>query len=216
VDFMLVLHGHPLASFCMKVEMALYELGTSFRFELVDLGDEAARDRFHRLWPIGRMPVLQDLGRGETVPETSIIIEYLAVHHPGRVQLIPRDPDLAWRARLWDRFHDLHVQGPFQRLADHRLGRPGARDEAIPGVVRDLLATACGLIERDGGEPWLLGETFSIADCSAAPALFYADRVLPLRDGYPRTARYLERLKGRPSFARTLEEAAPYLHMVPF
>src|SRR5512138_3771832 len=97
---MLVLHGHPLSTFCMKAAMALYEMGTPFRHELVDFGDPASRERLFGLWPLGKIPVLRDEDRGETVPETSAIIEYLCVHHPGRMELLPKSPDLAWRARL--------------------------------------------------------------------------------------------------------------------
>ncbi|HEX3700169.1 MAG TPA: glutathione S-transferase family protein, partial [Phenylobacterium sp.] len=118
---MLVLHAHPLSTFCMKVTMALYEAQTPFRLELLNLGDEAERARFHALWPIGKMPVLQDEARGEVVPETSAILEYLATYYPGRAQLAPKDPDLAWRARLAERIYDLHVQGPMQRIVADRL-----------------------------------------------------------------------------------------------
>ncbi len=213
---MLVLHAHPLSSFCMKVEMALYELGAPFRMAFLDLGDASAREAFQALWPIGRMPVLRDEAAGRTVPETSIIIDYLAIFHPGDIELIPQDPQLAWRARFWDRIFDLHVQGPMQRYSEFRLARPGARDEAIPEIVRDQLARAYDVIEREIGEAWMLGEGLTIADCAAAPALFYADRIRPLAEAHPRTAAYRDRLMARPSFARALKEAEPYLQLVPF
>ncbi|HSV01979.1 MAG TPA: glutathione S-transferase family protein [Phenylobacterium sp.] len=213
---MLVLHAHPLSSFCMKVEMALYELGTPFRMEFLDLADAPARERFHALWPIGLMPVLRDEARGETVPETSIIVDYLTAFHPGATELIPKDPEQAWRARFWDRLFDLHVQGPMQRVSEHRRDVPGARDEAIPEIARRRLGTAYDVVEREIGEAWMLGEALTIADCAAAPALFYADRILPLEKAHPRTAAYLERLKARPSFARALADAEPYLQFVPF
>lgn len=213
---MLILHGHPLSSFCMKVAMALDELGLSFRSEMVDLGDEAARARFLALWPLGKMPVLSDDAAEEAVPETSIIVDYLAARYPGSKTLIPADPDRAWRARFWDRFFDLHVMAPVQRYADFRLGRPGSRDEAIPDVVRGQLASAFGVLEAQVGEPWMLGSDLTVAECAGAPALFYADRIVPLAEAHPAAAAYLERLKQRPSFARALAQAAPYMHMVPY
>lgn len=212
-----ILHGHPLSSFCMKVEMALYETETPFRLAHLNLGDAGERERLLALWPIGKMPVLVDEDRGETVPETSIIIEYLEIFHPGRAPLIPADPDLAWRARFWDRFYDLHVQGPMQRYSDFRREQPGARDAAIPDIVRGQLSAAYGVIEPHmAGREWSVGEGITIADCAAAPALFYADRIVPLAQAHPNAAAYLARLKARPSFARALEEAGPYLSWVPF
>jgi glutathione S-transferase len=213
---MLVLHGHPLSTFCMKVTMALYEMETPFRYELVDLGDEAARARFYALWPLGQFPVLQDEDRGETVPETSIIVDYLETHYPGRVRLLPPEPDLAWRARLWDRIFDLHVQTQMQKVVDDRLRPEEAHDPLGVERARARLGKALGYLEGEAGEgPWVLGETFSLADCSAAPALFYADKVQPFAATHPRAWAYFERLKARPSFARVLAEAEPYFQMFP-
>lgn len=214
---MLILHAHPLSSFCMKVEMALYEAGTPFRFEYLDLADEAERARFLALWPIGKMPVLVDEAAGETVPETSIIIEYLDAFHPGPDPMIPRDLDSAWRARLWDRFYDLHIHSHMQRYVDFRREQLGARDVAIPDLVKSRLATAFDVVEaRMADREWSVGEVVSIADCAAAPALFYADRIVPLKAAHPNTAAYLDRLKARPSFARALREAEPYFSWLPF
>jgi glutathione S-transferase len=214
---MLVLHAHPLSSFCMKVEMALYERGDDFRLEHLDLADPAVRERFQALWALGKMPVLQDTDRGETVPETSIIVEYLEASRPARASLIPKDRDLAWRVRFWDRFYDLHVQGPMQRFSEFRRSQAGARDEAIAELVPAQLGVAYGVIEAHMAErQWSAGDGLTLADCAAAPALFYADRIVPLKAAHPRAAAYLDRLKARPSFARVLQEAEPYLHWVPF
>lgn len=213
---MLVLHGHPLSSFCMKVAMALYEIGTPFRAELVDLGDPAGRERFLALWPLGKMPVLQDDDRGETVPETSIIIEYLSAYYPGPVELIPRDPDLAWRARLAERIFDLHVQAPMQKIVGDRLRPTEAKDALGVGEARGQLAAALDLVERTmAGRVWSLGDVFSVADCAAAPALFYAHKVAPFEASHPSAWAYLRRLEARPSFARTLQEAQPYFDLFP-
>jgi glutathione S-transferase len=213
---MLTLHGHPLSTYCMKVTMALYEAGTPFRHELVDLGDAAARERFYALWPLGKMPVLQDEARGETVPEASVILEYLSLHYPGEAELTPRSADRAWRARLAERIYDLYVQAPMQRIVGDRL-RPADKKDAY-GVAEARAQLARTLDYLDGqmaDRTWALGDAFSIADCAAAPALFYADKVLPFAATHPNVWAYFERLKTRPSFARTLKEAEPFFAMFP-
>src|SRR3954454_7496932 len=95
---------HPLASYCWKVLIALYENETPFQPRLVDLGNAAEREALERLWPITKFPLLRDLARDQTVPESSIIIEYLARHHPGKIDLLPEARDRALEVRLWDRF----------------------------------------------------------------------------------------------------------------
>jgi len=213
---MLVLHGHPLSTFVMKAAMALYEGGTPFRHAMVNLGDEAERARFFALTGLGKMPVLEDEDRGEVVPETSAIIEYLAVHYPGRQPLVPADPDLAWKARLAERIFDLYVQSPMQKIVADRLRPADAKDPTGVAEARGQLGVGLDYVEgRMAGRTWALGETFSGADCAAAPALYYADKVAPFAASHPTTWAYYERLKARPSFARCLDEAGPYLHMFP-
>lgn len=213
---MLTLHAHPLSTFCMKVQTALYEAGTPFQYAHLDLGDPAARERFFALWPLGKMPVLRDDARGETVPETSAIIEYLDLYYPGPQPLIPRDPDLAWRARLAERIFDLHVQAPMQKIVGDRLRPAGAKDAIGVDGARQSLATALDFVERQmAGRTWAVGETFGVADCAAAPALFYADKVAPFAATHPKAWAYFERLKARPSFARALKEAEPFFQMFP-
>jgi glutathione S-transferase len=213
---MLVLHGHPLSTYCMKAAMALYEGETPFRHAMVDLGDEAARARFYALSGLGKMPVLEDEDRGEVVPETSAIIEYLATYYPGGQPLAPADPDLAWRARLAERVFDLYVQTPMQKIVADRLRPEGAKDPTGVEEARRQIATGLDYVEQQmAGRTWALGEVFSGADCAAAPALYYANKVAPFEASHPATWAYFERLKARPSFARCLEEAGPYLHMYP-
>ncbi len=211
----LTLHYHPLASFCWKVLAALYENDTPFAPQLVDLGDETSRAAFLALWPMGKMPVLRDEARGRTIPETSIIIEYLQQHYPGPTRLLPDDPDLALLVRLSDRFFDLYVQAPMQKIVGDRLRPEGRKDPQGVAEARRQLETAYGMIERDGADrTWAMGEAFTMADCAAAPALFYADKVAPLGE-HQHTARYLARLKERSCIARVLEEAEPYFSMFP-
>lgn len=212
----LKLYFHPLSSFCQKVLTALYENDIAFEREIVDLGDPASLAAFRRIWPIGRFPVLRDTARDRTVPESSIIIEYLDQYFPGPSRLVPADPDRARQTRLRDRFYDLYVNVPMQKVITDRL-RPAGQNDAF-GVEqsRNLLRTAYDMIDADlAAQTWAMGETFSMADCAAAPALYYANMVLPLADAHRHAAAYFDRLMRRPSFARVVQEAAPYLHLMP-
>jgi len=217
----LTLYMHPLAAYCHKALIALYENDTPFHPHVVDLMDETSRNAFYKLWPIGKFPVLDDKSRGCLVPESSIIIEYLAQHYPGTTALIPADADAAREVRFRDRFFDQYVSEPMQKIITDRLRPEGQNDEMGVGQARDKLRTALELIEhefeRDGGNRiWAAGADYSMADCAASPALFFINLVIfPLNDAYPHTAAYLLRLMQRPSFARVLREAQPYLHMVP-
>jgi glutathione S-transferase len=212
----LTLYMHPLASFCQKVLIAFYENDTPLEPRIVDLADETSRAEFLKIWPIGRMPVLRDEARGRTIPESSIIIEYLAQHYPGKMQLVPADVDLARQTRFRDRFYDLYVQEPMQKIVTDRLRPAGKNDPHGVEQAKGLLQAAYGMIEHDmSTKTWAMGDAFSIADCAAAPALFYADLVLPFGDTYPNTAAYLRRLIERPSFARVVREAEPYRALFP-
>ncbi|MEJ0074884.1 MAG: glutathione S-transferase family protein [Alphaproteobacteria bacterium] len=212
----LTLHFHPLSSFCHKVLIALYENGTPFMPKLVNLQDESERAAFHALWPVGKFPVLQDAARDRMVPESSIIIEYLDQHYPGATKLIPGDPEQSRVVRFGDRFYDLHIHLHMQKIVGDRLRPTGAKDPHGVADARTRMAAALALVEKQmPGRTWAAGETFTMADCAAAPALFYADKVAPLAGPYPNVAAYLERLKQRPSYARTLKEAEPYFKFFP-
>ncbi|WP_316977990.1 glutathione S-transferase family protein [Shumkonia mesophila] len=213
----LTLHYHPLASFCHKVLIALYEAQTPFTAHVVDLMDGGARAHFLDLWPVGKIPVLRDEARDATVPETTIIIEYLDRHYPGPRPLLPADEDARLETRLWDRFFDAYVHAPMQAVVGDRLRPEEARDPTGIAAARATLATAYGMIEKRMAErTWAVGEDFSLADCAAAPALFYAGIVAPFPAGHALLAAYFERLLARPSFARVLTEARPYFAMFPF
>jgi glutathione S-transferase len=201
---------HPLSSFCQKVLIALYENDTPVTKRLVDFADEGSAAAFRAVWPVAKIPVLRDRARGRTVPESSVIIEYLALHHPGPVRLIPEDPERALEARLQDRFFDLHVAVPMQKIVTDRVRPEGRRDPFGVLQAQAQLATAYGVLDREiAGKTWALGDAFSLADCAAAPALFYAGWVLPFGD-HANVAAYFRRLLARPSFARAVEEAKPY------
>lgn len=210
------LHYHPLSSFCQKVLIALYENDTPFVPHVVDFGDGASRDAFLALWPVGRFPVIEDTGRDWMVPESSIIIEYLAQHYPGRVKLIPDDPDAARQCRMRDRFFDLYVNVQMQKIITDRLRPEGQHDTYGVEQARGLLKTALDMIDEETkSRTWAMGDQFTMADCAAAPALFYADIAQPFSDTHRNAYSYFTRLKNRPSYARVLREAEPYLKNVP-
>lgn len=213
----LVLYQHPLASFCHKVLMALYENGTPFESRIIDLGNEASRASLVRLWPIGKFPVLRDETLDSTVPETSIIIEYLDRHYPSATPLLPLDPTDALCVRLWDRFFDLYVQEPMQKIVADIRRPDDARDPQSVAEAQALLRTAYGMIEQQLGEKtWITGDSLTMADCAAAPALFYSETLVPFDETQSRLKGYYQRLLDRPSFARVLEEAMPYFHFYPY
>ena len=204
----LTLHFHPLSSFCHKALIALYENDTPFTPQIVNLQDEGERSAFRKLWPIGKFPVLRDDARDRTVPESSIIIEYLDQHYPGKTRFIPADPDLARQMRMRDRFFDLHVHMQMQKIVGDRLRPADRKDPHGVEEARALMATALGMLEGDmATKVWATGETFTMADCAAGPALFYADKIAPLAGPYPNVAAYLGRLTRRSSYARALKEA---------
>lgn len=213
---LLQLYFHPFASFCQKVLIALYENETPFEPHLVDLGDPASREAFLAIWPVGRMPVLVDRAANRTIPESSIVIEYLDRHYPGATPLIPREFDEALETRLQDRFFDLQVSEPMQKIVTDRIRPKGRGDPHGVDVARASLLTAYNLIERQmETRTWAIGETFTMADCSAGPALFYADWVVPITHEHKHVRAYLNRLMNRPSFARVVEEARPYRGLFP-
>lgn len=209
----LVLHAHPLSSYCHKALTALYELQAPFELAFLNLGDPAERAAFHALWPIGKMPVLEDRETGLVLPESSIIIEWLNDRFGG--SLIPKDKAAALDVRLWDRIFDHHVHLHMQAFAADLLRPEGQRDPHGVSLAKAKLETAYDLIEaRMAGREWVAGDAFSMADCAAGPALFYAEQRVPF--GARKTlAGYLDRLRARPAYARALKEAEPYFHMVP-
>ena len=211
----LTLHFHPLASFCWKVLIALYENDTPFRPNEVNLGDPAERAALLKLWPIGKFPVLSDDARKETVPESTTIIEYLDRHYPGPTRFLSADPDAALKTRLRDRFLDLYVHLPMQKIVGDRLRPAGAKDPHGVAEARAQLRASYEMIETQmtaGG--WAMGSDFSLADCAASPSLFYGNQVEPFGE-FKNVSAYLERLKARPSFARVLKEAEPYFQFFP-
>ena len=212
----LKLYFHPLSSFCQKALVAFYENDTPFEGHIVDLADETQRANFKKIWPIGKFPVLRDEAKDRTIPESSIIIEYLAQHYPGRIKLVPGDADLARQTRMRDRFYDLYVNAPMQKVVTDKLRPAGKNDPHGVEQAKALLETALGMVDKDmGTKTWAMGENFSMADCAAAPALYYANLVIPFGATHKNAAAYFGRLMERPSFARAVKEAQPYHTLFP-
>jgi glutathione S-transferase len=213
----LTLYFHPLSSFCQKALIALYENGTPFTPQKVDLMDEKESAAFRQIWPVGKFPVLRDDRNGAIVPESTTIIEYLAQHYPGPVQLVPKDAAQAFAVRAQDRFYDLHVHLLTQKVITDRLRPAGQNDTFGVEHARGLLRTALGIIDKDmAKKTWAAGDAFTMADCAAAPTLFYYNRAVePLAASFDNVAAYLDRLVKRPSYARALKVAEPFLKYVP-
>jgi glutathione S-transferase len=209
----LTLYYHPLASFCHKVLVALYENNIAFEARLIDLGAEKDRAELGALWPFCKFPVLRDHERQRTVPESSIIIEYLDQFAVVRQRLIPSDLNDAVQVRLWDRIFDNYVHEPMQAIVlDHLRGAQG--DMA---GQRATIQTAYGLIDKQlATSHWAAGQSFSMADCAAAPALFYASTLEAIPAQHVHLLAYFEKLMARPSVQRVLAEAKPYFSMYPF
>jgi glutathione S-transferase len=212
----LKLYYHPLASFCHKALIAFYENGVPFQPIIVDLFDERSSAAFRAVWPMAKMPVLRDDARDHTVAESTIIVEYLEAYHPGTTRFLPADPDGAWQTRMWDRFYDHYVQEPMQKIVTDRLRPAGKNDAHGVEQAKAQLHEAYALIEHElRAKTWMMGDAFTLADCAAAPALFYANTVLPFGETHGRMTAYLRRLMVRPSFARVLKEAEPYFRLFP-
>lgn len=212
----LTLYYHPFSSFCQKVLVALYEREVPFEGVIVDFSDPEQKAAFERLWPIGKFPVLRDEERGATVPESSLIVEYLDRVHPGP-PLIPAESGPALKVRHWDRFFDHYVELPLQKVVGDTFRPEGGHDPHGVEEARAMLSRAYDLLEDSLGEakaPWAAGDSFSLADCGAAPALFYAAMVVPF-DGRRNVEAYYDRLRARPSFARAVEEARSYRPFFP-
>jgi glutathione S-transferase len=210
----LTLHFHPLSSYCHKALIALYENETPFEGRIINLMDPADAAAFKKLWPCGQFPVLQDGDR--IIPESSIIIEYLDQHYPGKTKFIPADPELARQVRLKDRFYDLQLHVHMQKVVGDRLRPEGKKDPHGVEQARARMTVALDMIDAEmAGKTWAVGDRFSLADCAAAPPLFYADRVMPFGATHKNAATYLRRLLERPCYARAIEEARPYFSMFP-
>ncbi|HET6971575.1 MAG TPA: glutathione S-transferase family protein [Phenylobacterium sp.] len=208
----LMLYSHPFAAYCQKVLVALWENEIPFTYR--HLEEPGAADERAALWPMGRFPVLVDDGR--TIVESSIIIEHLDLHHPGRVRWLPEDRDTALEVRFMDRFFDQYVMGPVQARVSEALRPDSSRtDEAAAQAAKSLDTAYAWLEDRLSGRTWAAGDNVSMADCAAASSLFYADWVRQIGPDFPGLRAYRSRLLAWPSFARAVEEGRPYRQYFP-
>lgn len=209
---MLTLYGHPISSYTWKALTALYENGTPFEGVTVD---ENTYADFIAKWPMGKFPILLDSDRETMTTETSVIIEYLDTYYPGRTRFVPKDIDTALEVRRWDRVFD-HLNTTMSKVVLDNIRPDGQHDPIGVEEARRIIRGIYGVVEVQLGErEFVVGDTFTLADCSAAPALWYGVRNVPLDGAFPRIAAYRERLTARSSFARALKDSQPLFHMYP-
>jgi glutathione S-transferase len=209
-----ILYSHPFSSYCQKVLIALYENDTQFETRMLGPEDPEAYRELSSVWPVKRFPMLMD--QDKPVFEASIIIEYLQLHYPGPITLIPADADAAIEIRMLDRFFDNYISTSQQKLVFNAIRPEDSRDAYGVQEARGMLDAAYGWL--DGwmtNREWAAGDDFSLADCAAAPSLFYADWSHPLGGRFPNVTAYRQRLLARPSFARAVDEARPYRSFFP-
>jgi glutathione S-transferase len=209
---MLKLYGHPISSYTWKALIALYENATAFDFITVD---EGAYADFIAKWPMGKFPVLVDDARERIVTETSAIIEYLDHYYPGRTRFIPEDFDAALEVRRWDRIFD-HINTTMSKVVLDNIRPEGQHDPIGVAEARRAIEAAYAVVEAQlADRSFIVGDGFTLADCSAAPALWYGARNVPLGENFPRIAAYRERLNAHPAFARCVKDAEPLFHLYP-
>jgi len=210
----LILYGHPFSSYTQKALIALYENDTPFEFRCIGPETPQHAAEWLRRWPLRKFPLLVDGER--QIVETSIIIEYLQLAYPGQVRLLPSDPMAALDVRFLDRFFDLHVMDAMQIAVEAALARiPVTREQGL-AIASERLERAYAWLEGHlAGKAWAAGADFTLADCAAAPSLFYADWTYPIPEAYPVLRAYRARLLARPSFARAVEEARQYRSLFP-
>jgi glutathione S-transferase len=202
----LALYGHPFSSYTQKVLIALYENGTPFESRSIGPETPEHSAEWLRRWPLSKFPLLVDGERN--IAETSIIIEYLQLVHPGPVRLLPADPMAALDVRFLDRFFDLYVMSPVQHaVAGALTGDAVKRQEGLARAVEELERAYAWLEAHMTGKTWAAGTDFTLADCAAAPSLFYADWTQQIAEKFPALRAYRARLLARPSFARAVDEA---------
>ena len=210
----LALYGHPFPSYTQKALIALYENRTPFEFRCLGPDSPQHLTDWLQRWPLRKFPLLVDGERN--IVETSIIIEYLQLVHPGPVCLLPADPMAALEVRFLDRFFDLHVMDAMQVAVDSALKRLPMTSEDGLALARERLERAYAWLEgRLVGRSWAAGADFTLADCAAAPSLFYADWTHRISEAFPVLRAYRARLLARPSFARAVDEARPYRSYFP-
>lgn len=210
----LQLYYHPFSSFCQKALIALYDNGVAFERKVLDGPESPAGRELAERWPMRRFPVLVDGDR--TVIESTCIIEYLGLYHPGPVRMIPEEPRAALETRFMDRFFDNYVAAPQMQIVFNAIRPEDARDPYGVQKAREMLDVSYAWLDKKMADrEWAAGDRFSLADCGAAPFLFYADWTHPIPDRYANVRAYRNRLLRYPSFARAVDEARPYRGLFP-
>ncbi|UDF36831.1 UNVERIFIED_ORG: glutathione S-transferase family protein [Shinella sp. XGS7] len=210
----LQLFYHPFSSYCQKALIAFYENGIAFEPRLLEGPDSPAGQELARLWPLQRFPLLREGER--TVMEASIIVEYLGLHHPGPVRLLPADPDQALSVRMLDRFFDNYISTPQQKIVFNAIRSEADRDPYGVNDARQMLERAYAWLDRHmAGKEWATGDAFTLADCGAGPFLFYADWTHAIDPAFGNVHAYRKRLLARPSFARAVDEGRPFRKFFP-
>jgi glutathione S-transferase len=208
------LYGHPFSAYCQKAMIAFAERGFDFELRMLAFDDAAAGAEFAALWPIRRMPILVDGDR--TLMEATIIVEHADLAAGDGARLVPADAREALDTRMMDRIFDNYVMTPMQKIVLDRLREADRRDAHGVAEARDLLERAYRWLDGAlAGRTWAAGETFSLADCAAAPALFYADWAHPIDAALARLRAYRARLLARPSVRRAVDAARPYRPLFP-
>jgi glutathione S-transferase len=209
-----ILYGHPFASFVWKPLIALYERGVTFTFRMVDPDHPENSTRIAELAPTGQFPVLVD---GDTeVVQSNSVIEYLDLFHGEAAPMVPSDSREALAARMMTDVFDDYVQAPMQRIVGDALRAQGERDPRGVADAHAMLDRSYAWLDRRlQGREWAAHDRFTIADCAAAPALFYSDWVHPIPNDHSVLAAYRARLLARPSVARVVDEARPYRSFFP-
>jgi glutathione S-transferase len=210
----LILYGHPFSSYTQKALIALYETATPFEFRMIGPDTPQHAADWLKRWPLRKFPLLVDGER--QIAETSVIIEYLQLAHASPVRFLPADPMAALDVRFLDRFFDLHVMDAMQVAVEAAIGRlPIKREEGLTIAAERLERAYAWLETHLAGRTWAAGDTFTLADCAAAPSLFYADWTYRISEAYPTLRAYRARLLARPSIARCVNEARPYRGLFP-
>lgn len=211
---MLSLFAHPFSSYCWKVQIALYENRTDYEYKLLGADQADNQTLLSRISPHGKFPVLVDDERA--IFESSIIIEYLQQFHPGDRMLIPGDSLDALEVRKMDRFFDNYVMTPMQRIVSDFIRKPAERDSLTVSEAKLMLSRSYQWLETYLiGRDFACGADFSLADCAAAPSLFYADWVYDIGQEFPLLRAYRKRLLARKSVMDSVEKARPYRSYFP-
>ena len=205
---MLIFYGHPFSSYTWKALIALYENGVDFDYRVIGPDAPTHGEELKAHWPVGQFPLL--VADGVPYFESSIIIEYLD-HLVPEPRLIPADFGAALKVRFFDRIFDNHVMGRMQAVVADAIRGPENHVATIVEQSQAALETVYGWLDKElAGGGWATPHGFTLADCAAAPSLFYADWVHQIPERYENLRAYRARLLAHPAVSRCVEDARPY------